>query len=223
MNPGNTAVLFFTREAQDESRHKSLWGRGKNTQVLQELIQHTESEIRKTGLPYFIAREQHGGSFGEKFANAIQNVFDLGFEQVIALGNDSPGLTAQLILNAQRQFQNHDLVVGPSRDGGTYLLGLTKSGFDYKGFVQLPWQTNRLFMSLVLNSDRVAQLTITLGDIDKTEDLVQFLFNPGLHGKRIVHRLLNVWKKLSFNLARTVGNVLCYLSTNTGLRAPPLA
>ena len=106
--------------------------------------------IHKTNLPYFISDEttQTGTTFGEKLSTAVQAVFDQGFENIIIVGNDTPGLTAQLIHDTYFSLGQNDLVLGPDYNGGAYLIGLAKGVFNKKMFANLSWKTSKVFQQL---------------------------------------------------------------------------
>ncbi|MGO3605001.1 MAG: TIGR04282 family arsenosugar biosynthesis glycosyltransferase, partial [Enterococcus malodoratus] len=50
--------------------------------------------------------------------------FSLGYQKVILTGSDIPNLTAELIVSAFDQMS--EVVLGPSPDGGYYLVGATE-------------------------------------------------------------------------------------------------
>ncbi len=141
----DTAILLFANSAQQDSCLKRMEA---GEALFERLTDKTIKTIQATGLPFFhfSEKEQHGNSFGERFANAIQQVFDLGYAQVITLGNDSPHLTAKHILEAQSQISRHHIVLGPAMDGGMYLMGMHRSAFEKESFKSLPWQTASLYL-----------------------------------------------------------------------------
>jgi glycosyltransferase A (GT-A) superfamily protein (DUF2064 family) len=80
----------------------------------------------KTKLPYFISDEStQQGFFGDKLSHAIQSV-DRGYDKVIVLGNDSPGLHLNHLQEAFLELQDKSVVLGPDFKGGTYLMGFSK-------------------------------------------------------------------------------------------------
>lgn len=89
------ALIFFSRTSVDEAKYK-FWfkGKTKNLHAASLLINKAESSIQKSGIPvyHFHEQNQKGDTFGERIANAYQEVFDMGYEQVISVGNDCPDL-----------------------------------------------------------------------------------------------------------------------------------
>ena len=66
---------------------------------------------------------QHGADLWERMADAIERAVAAGAEQVVLVGSDIPGLTRRILRLAYALLGTHDLVVGPSADGGFYLVG----------------------------------------------------------------------------------------------------
>jgi len=146
---GKTAILVFTRTDEQEASAKTFvqgTGKDSNQAIAKQLIQHTIGTASKTQLPVFVVpgTVQTGGSFGERFANAIEGVFAEGYENVAAIGNDCPTLTPGLLLGAARRLETNGLVLGPAMDGGVYLLGISNNAYDRSALVSLPWETERL-------------------------------------------------------------------------------
>jgi rSAM/selenodomain-associated transferase 1 len=67
---------------------------------------------------------QNGPTMAQRISNAFKLVFSKGYNDVITIGSDCLELDERLIRLAFRQLQNVDTVVGPTTDGGLYLLGM---------------------------------------------------------------------------------------------------
>ena len=70
------------------------------------------------------------------------------------------------------------MVLGPSKDGGFYLMGLKKELFNRDTFLKLPWQTNRLHKSItniVAAKNLIVDFLEILKDIDVKEDIKQII------------------------------------------------
>lgn len=167
----STAILVFALSAEEELRHKKIFSGGR---LFKALTSHTLGEVRKTGLPYyhFTEKEQSGHSFGERFAHAIQSLFDLGYDNVITVGNDSPQLKAKHLLRAQDCLSGGKNILGPSNDGGFYLMGIQRHGFDPKTFSELPWQTRNTFRDTILYFENIGIDHITLRPLTDIDSLV---------------------------------------------------
>lgn len=173
----STAILVFANTPGEELRHKPIH---KGVNLFDSLTNHTFATAAKAQLPYFHFSEEQqvGATFGERFTNAIQAIFEKGYAQIITIGNDTPQLKVSHILEAKKQLGANKLVLGPSTDGGFYLMGLHKSQFDPLAFRQLAWQTSDLSKQLLNLVDQgiidIFKLQ-TLLDIDTQEDVKSIL------------------------------------------------
>lgn len=168
-----TAVLIFANSSQGERKFKSF---AKGDAFVDELNINILRTVKKSKLPYYLftEKEQVGKSFGERFSNAIHSVFEKGFDSVITVGNDTPQLKKHHILQAANEIDKNKCVVGPSIDGGFYLLGLSKRHFNEISFLDLPWQTKSLEKTISLQFAAIQTEVIkldTLLDVDSKSDL----------------------------------------------------
>ena len=190
----DTAILVFANSANKDSHTKKI---GVHATLFDALNKHTLKIVRASRLPYFhfTEREQHGETFGERFTHAIQSVFDEGFANIIAIGNDSPQLKTQHLLETYHQLQQGNTVLGPAVDGGFYLLGLHASNFHQDSFKALPWQVTSLFSATKHYFEafgcRVFSLNRLL-DIDSASDIKR-LSN---HTTTLVDGWLSLFSKL---------------------------
>src|SRR5438067_747113 len=88
---------------------------------------------------------QRGEGFGERLTNATDDLLHVGFESCCLINSDSPTATADAFRDAVTQLQNADdrIVLGPSDDGGYYLIGMKK--LHRRLFEQIDWSTERVF------------------------------------------------------------------------------
>jgi rSAM/selenodomain-associated transferase 1 len=68
---------------------------------------------------------QADGDLGERMRDAFARAFADGHRRVVIIGSDLPEMRADLLRRAIALLDGHEAVVGPARDGGYYLLGLT--------------------------------------------------------------------------------------------------
>jgi len=121
---------------------------------------------------------QEGDDLGSRMKNAFEKVFNTGSQKVIILGTDIPDLSKELICRAFNNLDKHDVVIGPSKDGGYYLLGINK--LHSKLFEDIKYSTSSvLFETLerVKDLNLSCQLLPVLPDIDTEEDLINWLNN----------------------------------------------
>jgi len=211
LKPTNTtAILLFANSSQKETQHKAIVGGEKlfsyfNAQILEK--------VQKTGLPYYIysEKEQQGTTFGERFSNAITELFSKGFTQIISVGNDTPSLEANDIVKAHHDLQQNDVVLGPATDGGIYLLGIHKKQFNKVAFEKLPWQTRNLrtaFQQSLAQEGLQVKLQRTLKDIDQQKDVLWFYKRLQLVSETfktilqiIIKKIQSVCLHLTFDIA----------------------
>lgn len=151
-----------------------------HTALYNKTIQVAEA----TGLPVFIVDKstQNGNSFGEKLASAMNVVFTRNFKSVIAIGNDCPQLSTEILLKTAGELNHRDLVLGPDRNSGVYLIGISATLFDETIISTISWQTKNVFSSLLkLSTDPT--ILDQLSDFNKLSDYYFFKnILDSLHG-----------------------------------------
>ncbi|WP_422082711.1 TIGR04282 family arsenosugar biosynthesis glycosyltransferase [Ulvibacterium sp.] len=189
-----TAILLFANSGKEELKHKPVEnGAG----LFDELTKYTLGEVEKTGLPFFHLTEKHqkGDSFGERFAHAIQAIFDKGYDSIITLGNDTPHLHFSHIQEAHAQLKSKKLVLGPSVDGGFYLMGIHRSQFHAVSFANLPWQTSKLFKAIIdwadIGEEELTRLQ-PLIDLDQLHDVRNLLSRFRTFPKAVLRLLVQI-------------------------------
>lgn len=175
-NQQHTAILVFAQSAKLEALRKPIRN---GEAVFDALNRHTLSVVQASGLPYLIWDEekQIGETFAERFSNALQAVFDQGYKNVISIGNDSPNLTVSKLKQAYHQICMGKTVLGPSTDGGLYLIGINRTHFNYNDFKRLPWERISLFKRISESFGLTGQIhqLVTLTDVDSEEDILKLL------------------------------------------------
>ena len=73
---------------------------------------------------------QGPGRLEARMDRAISNCFERGFDKVVLIGGDLPDLPAAHLRVAVEALHNHDWVLGPTLDGGYYLVGCTAQAFQ---------------------------------------------------------------------------------------------
>ena len=108
----------------------------------------------------------------------MKKAFEMVLEKhskVVIIGSDCPELTATIIEDAFHALNTHDVVVGPSHDGGYYLLGLTE--FYSHLFDNINWSTSSVFHQTIekMKTNEISfDLLPTLYDLDTIDDLEKF-------------------------------------------------
>lgn len=84
-------------------------------------------------------RLQSGGGLGARLIHAFGRLFAEGDRAVVIIGTDCPGLARRTVARAFAALRSHDLVLGPAKDGGYYLIGLRSP--EPGLFRGIPWST----------------------------------------------------------------------------------
>ncbi|MFM9947629.1 MAG: DUF2064 domain-containing protein [Saprospiraceae bacterium] len=227
-----TAILFFAKNPlADEKmlrfpRYLAPAFRG----AFGILHARTASLLKQTGRSVFHSSEanQTGSYFGMRITTALAEVFEKGYESVLVVGNDSPDLSRNDLENAIARLEAGHNVLGPSTDGGAYLIGVQKNFFRAEEWEDLPWCTTQLFQSLqeVLFKAGTTQpdLLRKLTDLDHAESIRRWLKRPT---HKILKSLVAFLRALiSFapmaELFRESPFIARSVRFSKGLRAPPL-
>jgi len=114
----------------------------------------------------FIVRAQIDGDLGERMFRSFKEVFHQGFSKALIIGTDIPDITSDLINGAALKLDENDFVVGPSSDGGYYLLGMNKPITEI--FLDLNWSTS---LVLKYTLDKIKSLKLKAGLLDELIDV----------------------------------------------------
>jgi uncharacterized protein len=193
--------------------------------IASQLIQHTLSEARKSSLPVipFFTDQQQGTSFADRFNHAIENAFALGFDRLIICGTDSPNINRNQFNQVVQKLNGHQLVLGPSADGGVYLIGIHKEAYQKEAFAQITWLTDTVFSQLKLYA---LQLSLSFAveeegyDIDDANALYQEKEQPESWFSLFVSQLVSSFKKVKYYL-KDFSFHDHYIIAVTALRGPP--
>lgn len=120
---------------------------------------------------------QTTGDIGKRMEDAFRLVLQDAAESAILIGSDIPDINREIIEQAICALQESDTVVGPSTDGGYYLIGMTqavsKKLFKHL-FAEIVWSTDQVFEQTIKRLKQAGcSCTIlqALQDIDRPEDL----------------------------------------------------
>lgn len=114
---------------------------------------------------------QKGFTLGEKMTNAFDEAFD-SYNKVIIIGSDCYDLNAKTIETAFAMLEDNDVVVGPAKDGGYYLLGMRE--YLPQLFQDKEYSTDSVLKELLEETEEL-ELSVyqlpALSDIDTFDDL----------------------------------------------------
>lgn len=136
---------------------------------------------------------QEGTGFGPRLEGAMRGAFARGASPLVAVGTDVPGLAPSHVTRALALLTDDPdrVVLGPSPDGGFYLLAAAK---PIAGLAELPWcrrDTLRTLLHALREAGRPVVLLEALEDLDRPADLERWLAGPLLESRwRPLARLL---------------------------------
>ena len=120
----------------------------------------------------FEKKLQKGADLGERMQQAFETAFGRGYKKVLIIGSDLFELTSTLIISALEALETYDISIGPSLDGGYYLLGMKE--LHPAVFKNKKWGTHSVLENTLQDlKQQNVKLLEALNDIDTFEDLQQ--------------------------------------------------
>ena len=126
---------------------------------------------------------QGDGCLGEKMKRQIfkslRNSRKHNKKNIIFIGTDLPNLCHMDILETIKKLENKDVIIGPSNDGGYWLIGFSKrfiSNNNYIPFINIKWSSNNVLKATIdnLNQEKIKiDYLNTKIDIDTLKDIDQ--------------------------------------------------
>lgn len=117
---------------------------------------------------------QAGTSLGQRMTNAFEEVLNK-HEKAIIIGSDCPGINPDLIHLGFDLLSVSDVVLGPSIDGGYYLIGLKRP--QPQLFTKMPWSSDKVLPETrkrLRESRLLWEELPVLADIDVANDWEQW-------------------------------------------------
>ena len=144
---------------------------------------------------------QEGVGLGKRLTYAFSTLFRRGYGTLAVIGTDSPDLPLPFINDAFRRLESGeaDVLLGPTKDGGYYLVALR--GEEPELFRDVPWSTEQV---LEVTLQRAEETGLRWGllprwyDVDLPSDLTELeLADPGNDACRTRSYLLNLKKTVA--------------------------
>lgn len=114
---------------------------------------------------------QKSGDLGERQRELFRGAAARGEDKVVLIAADSPQLTVGVVERAFRELDRHDLVFGPTFDGGYYLIGMRGFADVFHG---VPMSVGTELEAIIAAAERaglsVGRVEATF-DVDEAEDL----------------------------------------------------
>jgi rSAM/selenodomain-associated transferase 1 len=193
ITPFNTALIIFVRHPElgkVKTRLAKVIGDDRALSVYNLLLDHTQQvtiplNCRKFiyytdkviehdiwTFPGYTKRQQFGEDLGVRMSNAFKELFDQGFKRVMIIGSDCYQLQTAAIEQAIAELAGNDVVIGPTFDGGYYLLGSNR--YVPELFTDKAWSTGQVTnqtIATVIHLELTYSLLQKLHDVDEVADL----------------------------------------------------
>ena len=192
----NRLLMVFIKDSSKypvKTRLKTSIGKNKSICVYNQILKktvlvlkniksdiavfHYNSIISKNPFKNFSKwnKIQIGENLGKKISNAFNWGFKKGYKKIIIIGSDLWDLNEEIINTGFIELNKNKVVIGPSIDGGYYLLGLNKK--MPKIFEGIKWGTQSVLAETLKLLEHEPYILPELNDIDTFEDLIT---NPSL-------------------------------------------
>ena len=148
VNSNRNALIIFTREPEPgktKTRLMPYFSEEKCAELHRCMLKDIRSEMKKTDADIIVAYTggdegpaflrkifgrntifipQNGDDIGARMQNAVSEALKLGYDKAVLIGTDIPELEAETIDTAFAMLDVCDVVMGPTEDGGYYLIGM---------------------------------------------------------------------------------------------------
>jgi uncharacterized protein len=121
---------------------------------------------------FYRKERQIEGNLGQRMQHAFESEFSNGYDNVCIIGTDCLELSRREIDDAFGELSSHDVVIGPAKDGGYYLLGMKNMNTAF--FSEKKWGSDSVLIDTIEDcktSGLTCGLLPTLSDIDTIDDL----------------------------------------------------
>lgn len=188
------ALIIFTRNpelGQCKTRLAKTVGDEVALKIYKYLLQHTSTVSQNVKADKYVfysenimkndswndtvfrKKLQYGTDLGSRMQNAFSELFGLGYEHIMIIGSDLLDLDQNRIEHAFQQLNHHDIVIGPSKDGGYYLLGMKL--MHEQLFKNKAWSTETVLKETLNDLQNYdVKLLEELNDIDTFEDMKNY-------------------------------------------------
>lgn len=190
------AIIIFVRNPElgkVKTRLANEIGDEQALQIYIELLQHTHDVTVDLDCDRFVyyadyinqqdqwesgkfkRRLQEGDNLGNRMMVAFFELFQQGYSKVVIVGSDCPELTTFIIQEAFDKLDTTDVVIGPSTDGGYYLLGLKQLIPEL--FKNKRWSTDTVLANTIKDTVKLRKTCSFLkemSDIDTADDFRRY-------------------------------------------------
>jgi uncharacterized protein len=116
---------------------------------------------------------QQGEDFGTRLLSAFQWAYEHGFQHTLLIGSDSPHISRATVEQARAALADVDVVLGPSDDGGYYLIAMRKPYDVFSGIPMSTAAVTEMTLASALKHGLTSRMIDPLYDIDELPDLLR--------------------------------------------------
>lgn len=157
-------------------------------------LKDTVEKVKQLGIPFFVYYTpddmeekfkqllgenleyvpQKGVDLGERLYNGFKTSALMEYPAAIALASDVPDLPVSILRKSVKKLESYESVLGPSSDGGYYLIGLREQAVTWKLFHGINWSTETVYRETL---DAIEKEDISIhylepwDDVDKVTDI----------------------------------------------------
>ncbi len=134
---------------------------------------------------------QGGGNLGCRMQRQLRQGFASGAQQVVLIGTDLPGLECRDLTTALALLRTDPLVIGPATDGGYWLIGMNRAGFQRAGarlMSGIAWGGAEVLTHTLARAALLDLTAVRLRpqrDLDDQADLTAWMRPVGQDGSRL--------------------------------------
>ena len=181
------AIIIFTKNPElgkVKTRLARTIGDDKALEIYKKLLDYTRNIVEPVNVDKFIfysetivdfdkwentiyhKKLQSGTDLGMRMQNAFEELFQLHYESVCIIGSDCYELNSEIIEKAFRRLEHEEVVIGPTFDGGYYLLGMNQ--LYTKLFQNKNWSTESVYGDTIGD---IKELSLRYFDLEKLSDI----------------------------------------------------
>lgn len=197
MKQDNLLIIFVKNAipGKVKTRLAKTMGEQKAMEVYQQLLKYTHQATHKLPMDKAVYYSdsietgdiwdtgdykklvQEGSDLGKRMLNAFKAGFSKNYKKIIIIGSDCPEITSKIITEAFDALPQNNFVIGPTHDGGYYLLGM--ASLYAVLFKNKRWSSDEVLHDTLVdirNMNGSYKLLKELTDIDREDDLLQVDF-----------------------------------------------
>ena len=189
------SIIIFIKNIERgkvKTRLAATVGDDQALKIYEALLEHTQKVVRAVNAERFLfyssfiekkdswsgnffnKKVQSQGDLGSRMSNAFLDVFGVDGKAIL-VGSDCASLTPEIIKTALEKLDEYPFVVGPTFDGGYYLLGM--NSYEPSVFEDIEWSTETVFPTTLLRMASLKKRCFflpQLSDIDYEEDWLKY-------------------------------------------------